>query len=172
MSRRTVSWVIFVGLIVATLGCLAYYYPRLPDTVASHFGGSGKPDGWTGKQAFAALQVGMIGFMATGFIITTLHLPRFPSYMINLPNRDYWLAPERKQETLANICASLIGFANVTMLFMLGVMILTFRANLAPEKSLSNWFWFYLIAYLLYTVIWTVMIILRYRRVPVTGPVE
>ncbi len=164
MSRRAIAWVFFFGLIAATMGCLAFYYPRLPDTVASHFGGHGEPDGWTGKQAFAALQVGMIGFMATVFVITALLLPRFPNYMINLPNKDYWLAPEREQETYASIVASLIGFANITMLFMLAVMILTFQANLTPERSLSNWFWFFLVVYLAYTAVWTIAILRRYRR--------
>ena len=49
--------VIYLGLLSLAILQAAWYYPRLPETVASHFSGSGIPDGWMSKQSFLLIEL-------------------------------------------------------------------------------------------------------------------
>ena len=73
-----------------------YFYPRLPDTVVSHFDSRGMPNGWMSKQMFIAIYMETMALMILIFYL----VPRFPDQLRNIPNRDYWTAPERIKETM------------------------------------------------------------------------
>ena len=47
-AQRGVS----LALLVLAALQIAYFYPQLPDTVASRFDGAGRPNGWAPKGAF------------------------------------------------------------------------------------------------------------------------
>jgi uncharacterized membrane protein len=113
MKNRTVAWMCLGAIAAAALAGVAWYYPRLPDMVASHFNARGEADGWTGKQSFALMQAGAIGFVALVFVPLVLFLPRIPKSMVNLPHRDYWLAPERADQTCREVGDTLLWFATV-----------------------------------------------------------
>src|SRR3954471_4379187 len=92
------AWITIVLLHAAQT---IYYYPRLPAVVAQHFGADGRPNGWAPREAFFAISwVVLLGISAL-LMLTPRLLRRVPVSMINLPNKRYWLAPERKQESLA-----------------------------------------------------------------------
>ena len=91
---RTLSVLLAIAMIVG-----AWYYPQLPDTVASHFSASGEADGWMSRGGFiifyAALMVFLYGtFVGTGYLMRVL-----PDSYINVPNKNYWLAPVRREES-------------------------------------------------------------------------
>jgi uncharacterized membrane protein len=48
--------VAILGLMIF-LGYVIYQFQRLPETIPSHFDGSGKPDGWDDRSTFWALPV-------------------------------------------------------------------------------------------------------------------
>src|SRR5437588_11310819 len=92
------AWITIVLLHAAQT---IYYYPRLPAVVAQHFGAEGNPNGWAPREAFFLISwVVLLGISAL-LMVTPRLLRRVPVAMINLPNKDYWLAPERKEESLA-----------------------------------------------------------------------
>ncbi|MFM7071882.1 MAG: hypothetical protein ACKO38_08845, partial [Planctomycetota bacterium] len=51
--------------------------------------------------------------------------------LINIPHRDYWLAPERRRESLAFLNRELAGIALAVAWFMAAVSHLSFEANIA-----------------------------------------
>jgi hypothetical protein len=57
-------------------------------------------------------------------------LRRVPTQLINLPNRDYWLAPERRAASLDRVGSWLSWFALATGALLCFVVELTIRANL------------------------------------------
>jgi uncharacterized membrane protein len=115
-----------------------YYYPRLPAVVAQHFGADGRPNGWAPREAFFAISwVVLLGISAL-LMLTPRLLRRVPVSMINLPNKGYWLAPERKQESLAFLQKGSEWIGVLTSGFLVAVMYLAIRANLAPEHRLEN----------------------------------
>lgn len=48
---------IYLGLLLLAILQAAWYYPQLPEMVASHFGVSGKPDGWMSRQSFLLVEL-------------------------------------------------------------------------------------------------------------------
>jgi hypothetical protein len=56
-------------------------------------------------------------------------LPLFPNSMINVPHREYWLAPERRAQTLGAMKSMLSQFALCLSLFATVIGHLTYRAN-------------------------------------------
>lgn len=151
--RRLLFIFAFMVLIAAMQA--AHYYPRLPDMVASHFGAGGKSDGWMAKGSFVAFYLGTLAFIAGTFVliqVLTGNLHRIPRSCINLPNKEYWLAPERIQESQARLSDCMetfsLWFGSATMAFIIGTYEFTFRANLQAEQVLPRSFLWLLGAYL------------------------
>ena len=98
--------------VMLALGLLqwAHAYPRLPETMASHFAADGTPNGWQPKVAF---------FLLTSIIVAVTAIPTFfaprkickgSTDRINLPNKEYWLSPEHREETWSFICPCMAWF--------------------------------------------------------------
>ena len=91
------SLTIILGLIALALLQAVFYYPQLPDTIATHFAGNGEPNGWSSKSTFFLLMIGIMVFIGISLGPSVLWL--WQPGLVNLPNRDYWLAPERNEQT-------------------------------------------------------------------------
>ena len=81
-------------------------YSKLPDQLATHFDMSGKPDGWSSKGNFFVTWYAVIlGINAlTIFMTLMITKGKFPASILNVPNKDYWLATEeRKEECIKRI---------------------------------------------------------------------
>src|SRR5689334_19191939 len=90
-----VPLILFGLSIIALALVLILTAPQLPERVASHFKVAGTPDGWMSRSAYLWTFAGLTGGMSL-FILTLFYCLRFlPVSLINLPNRDYWLASER-----------------------------------------------------------------------------
>jgi len=67
---------IYTGFVFLAILQAAWYGPRLPETVASHFGGSGLPDGWMARQSYiladVAISVGVALFMLVMYAVMAL----------------------------------------------------------------------------------------------------
>lgn len=161
-AQRGVS----LALLVLAALQIAYFYPQLPDTVASHFDGAGRPNGWAPKGAFLALYAAVVALMAGLFLIVPVLLVRLPVALINLPNKDYWLAPERRQQTWAAIQVHLLTLGNATVALVLIVFQLAIRANLSQSPTLSPAIWILLAAFLGFAVTWTVRFFRAFRLPP------
>ena len=118
MNKRSSAIAVFVILCVICLAHAFYYYPRLPDQVAHHFGASGRPDAFGSKMHFLILYIVTIAITAAMFLGFGLALPKIPNSLINLPNKDYWLAPERRRQTLDYILPQMLWFGSLTLMLL------------------------------------------------------
>jgi hypothetical protein len=140
-GKRQSEWlapsrVVFVALLGIALLQALIYYPQLPDRLASHFDAAGHPNGWSSKSAYFALQ-GFILLVATGcFAALPVWLERAPIKLVNLPNRDYWLSPERRVATMARVASALTWFGCAALVLMVTVTSLVIRFNLGREPVL------------------------------------
>jgi uncharacterized membrane protein len=91
-----VFWVLALALLILVVGTLG----RLPPVVASHFDGAGAPNGWAGRTGYAALVI-VIGIPLPLIVIALVHAGsrRGPSGL-NIPSRDYWMAPAHRAEAV------------------------------------------------------------------------
>ena len=139
--------------------------PLLPDRVAAHFNAQGKADGFAPKEEFVRAQAVVFALMAAVFFLLPKLLRYLPVSMINLPNKDYWFAPERREETLNALEDWMAWFGVLTVALILGLTQLAIRANLSPgghfDSSLATGL---LVAYGIGALAVTVLMFRRFRR--------
>jgi hypothetical protein len=117
MLHRRWQWIIGTIAFWILLALLqnAWYYPRLPEQVAIHFNASGKADSWASKSHATFLMLGLQIFLPSFLLLTSQLSRSLPIQWINLPHREYWLAPERREATLWILVVNHLTFvANVS----------------------------------------------------------
>jgi uncharacterized membrane protein len=156
------------GLLVLAAAIQSWiYYPRLADPVASHFGGRGIPNGWQSKPVFFAFYFGAFLLAAgIGFGVPKL-IAAVPVSLLNLQNKEYWMAPERRAETLAYFENAFAWFACATAFLEFTAFELALRANLEPaHKFASGLFIVVLVSFLFFVAAWIARLILHFSRIP------
>jgi uncharacterized membrane protein len=138
---------------------------QLPPIVASHFGASGEANGFMPRTAYVVV----MSLLAVG---TPLFVAFVPSLMfngssnnINIPNREYWLAPARRKDTISFLARALQYFAIGLALFLGYLHWLVVQANQLhpPALPFANAF-FPLVIFLVTLVVWLVMLFGRFRK--------
>jgi uncharacterized membrane protein len=163
MNNRKSAIVVFVLLCVACVVHALYYYPRLPAEVAHHFGASGQPDAWGSKMQFLMVYLVTVAVMAASFLGLGLAMPKIPNSIINLPNKDYWLAPERRQQTLDYMLPRLLWFGSITMVLLIDVFQQSFQVHLGEAIRLNH-IWLSLGAYVAVITVWGIAIYSKFRK--------
>jgi uncharacterized membrane protein len=138
--------------------------PQLPERVAIHFGADGSANGWANRNQatfiFETLTIGPVIFLILALVMRLM-----PAGAFNLPNRDYWLAPERRTQTIAAISRQLIWMGCLMVVFLAGVYWLTIEANrLTPPHLPMNLFWPLVLGFLAATGVWTTLFLLRFKK--------
>ena len=164
--RRRIAFIMLVGLLTAFGFILVGADATLPERVATHFGANGLPNGWMSRDVFARAMVTVVLVpvalvQGIGFL-----LGRLPSSVINLPNRDYWLAPERRAKTLERVQMAMLEFGNAMLAFMLFVVWSIIDANKTTEARLGSSFSYGLFTFLAFVAVWMFFLVKPYFRVP------
>jgi hypothetical protein len=90
-----------------------------------------------------------------------------PLALVNLPNKTYWFAPERREETLSFFKTWFAWFGCALLAFLIVVNQLVYEANLTQPKHLNTaQFTLAMFAFLAFVAIWSVRMILRFGRQP------
>jgi uncharacterized membrane protein len=129
---------IFFSMVALGAVQVSFYAPRIPEILGSHFSRGGFVNGWETRTAFFVTELAMI-ILAT---VVSFGIPRIiaavPVSLINLPRKEYWLAPERREDTLAYIRVWSAWFGCGLLAFLLFAMELVFRANLRTPPQFNN----------------------------------
>lgn len=156
-------WVLMVG-VAASAGQILLLSPLLPDPVASHFGWSGRADGFLSRAAFVVLHWVMIAFVSALFFGIPALLRVMPAEAVNLPHKDYWLAPERREVTFAYLSDRVMAFGAATLALLAAVMLPVYQANISGVLFVGNLPLLYVALYLVYTGIWVYGLTRRFAR--------
>lgn len=141
--RSNASYALVAILVLIGLALHTWYLPQLPEKIAMHFGADGQPNQWMSKWSgtllLCCVQVGLpILFLGIGIIIKKL-----PASTINIPNREYWLHPDRRATTLGHVSKMLAWITVLVSLEMIGIVHLTFLSN--RDGKPLNMYWFFTI---------------------------
>ena len=162
---RKLPFYIYLVVLIGVLMHSAFYYPQLPDKIASHFSGGGKADNWSAKQSFFIVSAVILLLNIGIFIVLPWGLERFKVIKISVPNKDYWLAPERIGEFYSFFASRMCWFGIINLLFGAAVMHLVFLANLESVQVLDNsTFLLSLAGYFIFVIIWLVSFFLKFRK--------
>ena len=122
LAASVVLYAAFVALVLWTA-------PELPDRVASHFGIDGTPDGWMTRRGY--LTFILIFGMALPLLITGIFslVTVLPDSLVNLPHKDYWLAPEQRDNTRRYVIRSGLWLSCMLLVLFAVTHLQTIRAN-------------------------------------------
>ena len=137
----------------------------MPDIVGSHFGLAGHADSLMPRGFYIRFMLSLLlGLPLLLVVIPNLFLSSSTA-RINLPNRDYWLAPEQRADTIAFLRNHNLRLGSILILFFCYVHWLVVQANRVYPPHLSS-FWFIggLIMFIVANLIWTVALFQRFRR--------
>jgi uncharacterized membrane protein len=157
---------VFVLLMFLAALQITYYYPQLPQTVASHFDMAGNANGWSSKETFIGIYTAVIVVMLFAYLVLPPLIKYMPVSLISLPKKDYWLAPERREGTFLFFSEQMLLFGNATFLFLIVTFQLAIQANLTDASRFSSeTMWILLGGYLLFVAIWLVRFVLKFKGV-------
>ncbi|MCC6125995.1 MAG: hypothetical protein IT426_13600 [Pirellulales bacterium] len=168
MKSKSIGFAILFLLIALNLGLSGYYYAVLPSRVASEFDLSGEPKTEMAKGTFVIFNV-MLMIALPAFLLAVAWIcTKLPNWMIDLPHKDYWLAPERKAETAARIFGYLLWLTNGIELFLTALVGLVYRANLGHPDAMRIASHVLLACFLLFMAGWLFCFYRKFKRVPKT----
>lgn len=156
-------------LLMLTMGLLnwAHVYAQLPEMMASHFSAHGVANGWAPKSAFFGIMAFCIGMSAfVGFIVPR-QISKTPAAKLNLPNKDYWLAPERQNDTWRFIRAQMVWFACALLFVFLFGTSQAINANLPSVGRFdSQAMLAVMLGFGLFGVLWIALFLRHFYTVP------
>lgn len=158
-----------VYFLMLAMGVLQWMqaYPQLPDTMASHFDFYGRPNGWQPKEAFFMVLAVVIAITgAIGFLVPKL-IAVVPAELINLPRKDYWLAPERRGETFRFLRTWMGWFSCGVLFVLLYAASQAINANLPDHGPFGAQGMLYvLLGFVLLTTAGTVHLLRHFCQIP------
>jgi uncharacterized membrane protein len=152
-------------VVVGSITGIALTADRLPMRVASHFGSSGLANGFVTRDVYLAFTIGLVVLVPALVGVLIVMSARFFPQFLNLPNRDYWLAPERRAETAAYLTTHAAWLAALFALLALGVHVLLIRANRAvPPQLETGPFLAMLLTFMIVMFVWIGALARRFQR--------
>lgn len=158
-----------IPLAVALFGYAAFLvgmaatYARLPERIASHFGANGVANGWMSRDGYVWFMVGIVTLVSVTMLAAFGSIRYLPSALVNIPRREYWLAPERRDDTARTLMRSGLLMVGLNSLFFLAIHLLVVAANESQPPRLSNAVWAMLAAFLATTGVITLRLIWRFK---------
>jgi hypothetical protein len=152
-------------LYMAFLGFVAKSSLSLPPQMASHFDASGVADGGMATEAYLRF-IALFGAILPLVWVVLPQLIRYlPAQFINLPNRDYWMAPERREATNAWLVRHFLWFGSLQVGFAGGIHLVIYQANqTTPPRLPGGWMPGLMGIFLLGAIIWVVVMIRHFLR--------
>jgi uncharacterized membrane protein len=133
---KKIPWIIFGSLLVFAIGYVAVTVPKLPPWVASHFNAAGYPNAYMTRGFYVRF---MLAFGVGLPVVLVALLSRVYSRAqdVKLPNRAYWLAPERISQTRATLVSfgAWLGSLTVAMVCYAHWLVLVAHRSVPPHFS-------------------------------------
>jgi uncharacterized membrane protein len=160
-TSRIVIAILIVGFVIQA----AMFYPSLPETMAAHFDAAGQANNWTSKPVFFLLEGIILLVIIFEFSVVPLIIEKTPEAKLNLPNKEYWLAPERRAGTYLVFRQFFEWFSVLLLLLFIIVNQLVFNANLRHEDLNATAIWIVIVTFILFVIV-SVAKLLRSFRIP------
>ncbi len=166
MGSRNRVWILGTLLIAAgSTAHLILLYPELPARVPIHFNAAGVPDGWTDRANFLALQIGLTLFLLGLGFGSAMLVRVLPAQLINLPYRDFWLAPDRRVATEQTLFRYMLVFTIFALLLFWDLMFQSIQVAVGNAKTLDHGLGSVGV-FLAATLVWCGALLWRFRRRP------
>jgi hypothetical protein len=157
---------VFFFLILATaVAVILNTSAQLPEIVAVHFGADNLANGRMSRDAY--IHFTMMLTVGLPLLIggSMAWLPRIAPQSLNIPNRDYWLAPERQEETLGFLGRHGYRLGMLLIGLFTAMHFVIIQANsVMPAQLPASRFMTILGIFLAGNVLWAVGLMHHFRR--------
>ena len=147
----------------AAVAQLALYAPRLPARVPSTYDMAGNPVSWMDATSFVVVYVAIVALVLAIFTFGSPLLRRVPDHQVNLPNREYWLAPERREASIDALIAWMRWYGAATLAFVIALYQGLFESNVSGGE-VGPLPWIAGAAYLAATLFMVIWLLRRFGR--------
>jgi uncharacterized membrane protein len=159
-----VTWSVFILLLLFAVGFVIGTVPDLPPRVASHFDAAGQANAFMSRSGYTRFVLCLVLGLPT-VVVAILTAVYSRAGDLKLPNRDYWLAPQRIDRTRAFLVAHGVWFGSLLVILACFIHWLELTANREQPPHLSNsLFAGVMIAFLLATAAWVAALMVAFRR--------
>ena len=136
ISNRLGILVLMAGVVMATWA-ISRSIDHVPLRLATHFDAGGKADGWMDRDRFRISMGAAMAALSLFLILVTLLIRHLPDRFINLPNRQFWFSPQRRDEAFAAILDFGMAAAGATLWLFSMLYREVIRANETPGALFS-----------------------------------
>ncbi len=165
-ASATSLTVLFLLVAVAAIQ-FAYFYPKLPDQIAVHFGAGGEADSWSSKGSFVIMYAAIEALFVLMALGLSFVIARIPASMVNIPNRDYWFTGAQREGTLTYLATQMVWFEAATLAFLVVIAHIIFTTNLREgQPTLPLDFLIVLVLFIGGIASMSLRLYFRFRRLP------
>jgi uncharacterized membrane protein len=154
---------LIAALLVAVAWRCASVWDQLPLRFASHFDGRGVANAFMPRADFFSVFAAVGG----GTVLLLLAVPwltrALPPRLLNIPNREYWLVPERRAQVQHKLGAFTAWTAAGCAFLLAAVLELVLRANLEHQALASGPMWLIVGLYMVGTSLSLVWLVRAFR---------
>jgi hypothetical protein len=166
---QRLALVLFVTLMIASSAFIVGTVGQLPPRVASHFSGAGQANAWMTRDGYLLFTLGFATLLPLFMVASIAGLPHLTSRGVKLPNRDYWLAPPRRSETLVTLGAFGGWLGSLLTVFIAALHYTILEANTSiPPQLPTPLLWSVLGGFIAAILSWQALFYLRFRKTPPT----
>ena len=136
---------------------------QLPARVASHFAKGGYANGFMAHDAYVLFMVALTTLLPLAVVAAIGLVPRIATSRLSRRYREHWLAPQRRETTLATLATSGCAFGVLLIVFLTSIHLLTLAANArTPPRLDEGTFFTVLVAFLVLLAAWIGFFAIRF----------
>ena len=160
----------FIILLVGAIYFVINTSTHLPAQMASHFNAEGIADGFMSKEGYTYTMLALVVLVPGLLAVLPFGMRKLPASLINLPHKEYWLQPEKQEETFHTLSRFMSLLACFLLLFLSYVHWLVIQANKlqTPAMSVLN----ILVGMVIFLSLIGVWSLLLHRRFKLTDPTK
>jgi hypothetical protein len=162
---QRLAWLFFVLCLAVAAAYIVATTGALPEQVASHFGRGNAANAYMTRGGYLAFML-VFAVALPAFLAAMIGLlPRRWPNAINLPHKDYWLDPKRRDATLNALSGFGASLGSLTVLFTAAIHYVLIVANRSSPPQLPADLFFALLAVLVAAItLWAAALWLRFRN--------
>jgi hypothetical protein len=158
---------LFLALTIVLVPAVVYATTAgLPPRIATHFGNGGVANGFMSHDGYLLFMLCFTTLLPLAVVGLVGFVPGIAASSIKGPARDFWLAHDRRHQSLAWIGNHACWLGVLLSLFLLGMHLLTVQANeLVPPRLSEASFFPLLGAFVAGMGLWVAVLVMHFRSV-------
>ncbi len=164
---RSISLFVFIASVLLAAVFIWSTADQLPAIIATHFDAGNKPNGWMSHMGYRQYILGFLVGLPTLSMFLAGGLPKLMPLRVNVPNREYWLSPERREASLNFLFAHGCRLGCLMAFEIAGVHYMTLEAHRSIPPQLSMQVFLPMVAiFFLGIIAWIGTLYWRFRKIP------